>query len=105
MTRRRDRRGAQPAPPRHCPAAGAASAFTPDTLSIGTRHLEVGTGWVASFAVVGYPREVHPGWLAPLLTYPARLRLRARGADRPGHRGVPAKEATGQAGIRTPSWR
>ncbi|MDX6295959.1 MAG: hypothetical protein QOH50_5212 [Kribbellaceae bacterium] len=73
MTRRRDRRRAQPAPPVHCPAASAASAFTPDTLTIGTRHLEVGTGWVASFAVVGYPREVHPGWLAPLLTYPARL--------------------------------
>jgi type IV secretory pathway VirB4 component len=73
MTRRRDRRRAQPAPPRHCPAASVASAFTPDTLSIGTRHLEVGTGWVASFTVVGYPREVAPGWLAPLLTYPARL--------------------------------
>ncbi|HWO67462.1 MAG TPA: ATP-binding protein, partial [Umezawaea sp.] len=23
--------------------------------------------------VVGFPREVHPGWLAPLLTYPGRL--------------------------------
>ena len=59
----------------HLLSAGAsgAGAFTPDTLSIGARHLEVGTGWVASFAVVGFPREVHAGWLAPLLTYPARL--------------------------------
>ena len=33
----------------------------------------MGTDWVASFAVVGYPREVHPGWLQPLLTHPGRL--------------------------------
>ncbi|WP_309114690.1 helicase HerA domain-containing protein [Saccharothrix sp.] len=54
------------------PASGAA-AFTPDALSVGARHLEVGGEWVASFAVVGFPREVHPGWLSPLLTYPGRL--------------------------------
>ncbi|MGH9059468.1 MAG: VirB4 family type IV secretion system protein, partial [Acidimicrobiales bacterium] len=35
--------------------------------------MEVGTEWVASFAVVGFPREVNAGWLQPLLTYPARL--------------------------------
>ncbi|WP_307818420.1 ATP-binding protein [Streptomyces sp. MBT62] len=28
---------------------------------------------MASFAVTGYPREVHPGWLQPLLTYPGRV--------------------------------
>ncbi|GAA2693137.1 MULTISPECIES: VirB4 family type IV secretion system protein [Actinosynnema] len=50
-----------------------ASAFTPDALSVSARHLEVGGEWVASFAVTGFPREVHPGWLAPLLTYPGRL--------------------------------
>ncbi|MFI7680067.1 VirB4 family type IV secretion system protein [Actinophytocola sp. NPDC049390] len=61
----------------HSPAAAtassAAAAFTPDALSVAARHLEVGGEWVASFAVVGFPREVHPGWLAPLLTYPGRL--------------------------------
>ncbi|MBY8850787.1 conjugal transfer protein TraC, partial [Saccharothrix sp. MB29] len=61
----------------HGPAASAASsaaaAFTPDALSVAARHLEVGGDWVATFAVVGFPREVHPGWLAPLLTYPGRL--------------------------------
>ncbi|EWC64494.1 TrsE-like protein [Actinokineospora spheciospongiae] len=60
----------------HRPAASASSAaaaFTPDALSVAARHLEVGGEWVASFAVVGFPREVHPGWLAPLLTYPGRL--------------------------------
>ncbi|MBB5157422.1 hypothetical protein BJ970_004956 [Saccharopolyspora phatthalungensis] len=54
-------------------AAPTASAFTPDAVSVGARHLEVGGEWVASFAIVGYPREVHPGWLQPLLTYPGRL--------------------------------
>ncbi|MFJ8813810.1 VirB4 family type IV secretion system protein [Amycolatopsis thermoflava] len=58
---------------RHDRAGSAAAAFTPDALSVGARHLEVGGEWVASFAVIGYPREVHPGWLAPLLTYPGRL--------------------------------
>ncbi|PWW53137.1 VirB4 family type IV secretion system protein [Actinokineospora spheciospongiae] len=60
----------------HRPAASASSAaaaFTPDALSVAARHLEVGGEWVSSFAVVGFPREVHPGWLAPLLTYPGRL--------------------------------
>jgi len=42
-------------------------------VTVGTRHLEVDGDWVATFAVVGFPREVYPGWLAPLLTYPGRL--------------------------------
>ncbi|WP_435158198.1 VirB4 family type IV secretion system protein [Amycolatopsis sacchari] len=49
------------------------SAFVPDAIEVGARHLQIGEEWVASFAVVGYPREVHPGWLQPLLTYPGRL--------------------------------
>ncbi len=53
--------------------SGAAGAFTPDALSVSARHLEVGNEFVASFGVTGYPQEVYPGWLAPLLTYPARL--------------------------------
>ena len=50
-----------------------ASPFTPESLQIGARQLQVGTGWVATFAVIGYPREVGPGWLAPLLAYPGRV--------------------------------
>ncbi|MFD4559073.1 VirB4 family type IV secretion system protein [Streptomyces sp. NPDC058469] len=42
-------------------------------MAVGPRHLQVGAEWVASFAVTGYPREVHPGWLQPLLTYPGRV--------------------------------
>jgi type IV secretory pathway VirB4 component len=52
---------------------GGAGAFSPDALAVAARHLEVGGEHVASFAIVGYPREVHPGWLQPLLSYPGRL--------------------------------
>ncbi|WP_033440861.1 VirB4 family type IV secretion system protein [Saccharothrix sp. NRRL B-16314] len=68
---RKNRGNHSPAAP--TTASSAAAAFTPDALSVAARHLEVGGEWVASFAVVGFPREVHPGWLAPLLTYPGRL--------------------------------
>jgi hypothetical protein len=47
--------------------------FTPASLSIAPRCLRIGDEWVASFAVTGYPREVHPGWLAPLMSYPGWL--------------------------------
>ena len=53
--------------------SGGASAFTPDSLSVAPRHLEIGGEWVSSFAVTGYPREVHAGWLQPLLSYPGRV--------------------------------
>ncbi|MFE6611966.1 VirB4 family type IV secretion system protein [Amycolatopsis sp. NPDC057786] len=52
---------------------GRASAFTPDSLSVAPRHLEIGGEWVSSFAITGYPREVHAGWLQPLLSYPGRV--------------------------------
>jgi type IV secretory pathway VirB4 component len=64
---RRAHRNSPPAP------AGRASAFTPDALSIAPRHVEVGAEFIATFAVTGYPREVHPGWLQPLLSYPGRV--------------------------------
>jgi hypothetical protein len=72
-TRARTRRGQRRPNTRPAAASNRAAAFTPDALSVGARHLEVGNEWVSSFAVTGFPREVHPGWLAPLLTYPGRL--------------------------------
>ncbi len=66
--RNRGCRGAPADAPR-----GRASAFTPDSLSVAPRHLEIGGEWVASFAITGYPREVYAGWLQPLLTYPGRV--------------------------------
>jgi len=55
------------------PIDAAAAAFVPDALSIAPRHLDVGGGFLATMAITGYPREVHAGWLAPLLTYPGRV--------------------------------
>ncbi|MEO3852757.1 DUF87 domain-containing protein [Streptomyces sp. B8F3] len=54
-------------------ATGHGDVFAPDSLAVGVRHLDVGRESVASFAITGYPREVHPGWLQPLLTYPGRV--------------------------------
>ncbi|WP_280382726.1 PrgI family mobile element protein [Nocardia wallacei] len=47
--------------------------FAPESLTIGTRHLEVGGDFVATIAVTGYPREVAAGWLTPLAAYPGRV--------------------------------
>ena len=70
MTRRRARIGR---PASQTPNRERAEAFVPDSLTVAPRHLEVGGEHVASFAITGYPREVHPGWLQPLLTYPGRV--------------------------------
>ncbi|HEV2640087.1 MAG TPA: DUF87 domain-containing protein [Actinocrinis sp.] len=45
----------------------------PDAVEITPRYLVVGDQYAASFAVTGYPAEVHAGWLEPLSTYPGRL--------------------------------
>ncbi|MEG8179370.1 DUF87 domain-containing protein [Nocardia terpenica] len=54
---------------------GTRSVFAPQSLTVGARHLEVGSDWVATLAVTGYPREVAGGWLAPLLAHPGRVDL------------------------------
>ncbi|MCP3800724.1 ATP-binding protein [Allokutzneria sp. A3M-2-11 16] len=52
---------------------GQPGGFVPDSIRIGSRHLEVGGDHSASFAVIGYPREVTAGWLQPLLAHPGRV--------------------------------
>ncbi|MEV4170122.1 DUF87 domain-containing protein [Nonomuraea sp. NPDC049709] len=47
--------------------------FGPQAVEIQARHLRVGESLCATLAITGYPREVAPGWLEPLLTYPGRL--------------------------------
>ncbi|WP_280263214.1 VirB4 family type IV secretion system protein, partial [Nocardia wallacei] len=47
--------------------------FAPESLTIGTRHLQVGSDFVATIAVTGYPREVTAGWLAPLAAFGGRV--------------------------------
>ncbi|MEV0539255.1 VirB4 family type IV secretion system protein [Nocardia salmonicida] len=49
--------------------------FAPEALTIGTRHLEIGSDWAETLAVTGYPREVTAGWLAPLLSHPGRVEV------------------------------
>ncbi|MGH7747326.1 MAG: VirB4 family type IV secretion system protein, partial [Candidatus Dormibacteria bacterium] len=55
------------------PAGRPPSPFGPDAIEVGPRNLRVGDGWCASFAIVGYPREVGHGWLEPLTAHPSRL--------------------------------
>lgn len=50
-----------------------AQTFAPDAITVAPRHVEVGAEHIATFAVTGYPHEVHPGWLEPLLTHPGRV--------------------------------
>ncbi|MEU0492166.1 DUF87 domain-containing protein [Nocardiopsis sp. NPDC006139] len=42
-------------------------------VEVGVRHIRVGSGVSAAWAVTGYPAEVGEAWLEPLLTYPGRL--------------------------------
>ncbi len=51
------------------------AGFAPESLTIGTRHLEIGSDWTQTLAVTGYPREVTAGWLAPLLAHPGRVEV------------------------------
>jgi len=45
----------------------------PDALEVGARTLSVGTTLHRTLAVTGYPREVGPGWLQPLLDHPGPI--------------------------------
>ncbi|WP_280448458.1 PrgI family protein [Nocardia brasiliensis] len=51
------------------------TGFAPESLTIGTRHLEIGSDWTQTLAVTGYPREVTAGWLAPMLSHPGRVEV------------------------------
>ena len=50
-----------------------AVAFTPAALTVAADHVQTGDEHVSCCAVIGYPRRVYPGWLHPLITYPARV--------------------------------
>ncbi|MER7457329.1 DUF87 domain-containing protein [Micromonospora sp. NPDC126480] len=46
---------------------------SPAALSVTPWHVQVGDGYAATYAVCGYPAEVGPAWLDPLLSYPSRV--------------------------------
>ncbi|WP_200215421.1 VirB4 family type IV secretion system protein [Micromonospora coerulea] len=48
-------------------------APAPAALQVNPGHVRVGDGYAATFAVCGYPADVGPAWLEPLLSYPARV--------------------------------
>ncbi|WP_111655148.1 VirB4 family type IV secretion system protein [Actinoplanes lutulentus] len=46
---------------------------SPAALLIEPGHVRVGDGYAATFAVCGFPAQVGPAWLDPLLSYPGRV--------------------------------
>ncbi|QOC89689.1 VirB4 family type IV secretion system protein [Micromonospora craniellae] len=70
IRRRRSGGAAVEAPP-----ASLASAVAPATVEVAPRWLHVGDGYAATLVVTGYPAEVGPAWLEPLLSWPGRLDL------------------------------
>jgi hypothetical protein len=75
----RGRAGRTPRRPARASTSGTAGAMpgtagvAPSSLDVGPQSVRVGDDHVATLAVTGYPGEVCPGWLEPLLTYPGRL--------------------------------
>jgi type IV secretory pathway VirB4 component len=60
------------------PTAGrgaSRSSIGPPGVELGHDHLRAGERWQRTFAVIGYPREVSLGWLAPLLRAAGELDL------------------------------
>ena len=55
------------------PEAGTVVPGSPDAVEVGGRSVRVGDDYSAAVAVTGYPAEVGPGWLEPLLSYTGRV--------------------------------
>src|SRR5690348_9663677 len=55
------------------PTPGTIVPGAPDAVEVAGRSVRVGDGYSAALAVAGYPAEVGPGWLEPLLSYPGRI--------------------------------
>ncbi|MGW3606879.1 VirB4 family type IV secretion system protein [Micromonospora sp. NPDC005161] len=56
-------------------STGLAAAVAPTSVEVTPRMLRVGDGYAATLVVTGYPAEVGPAWLEPLLSWPGRLDL------------------------------
>ncbi len=55
--------------------AHVARAVAPCSVEVAPRRLRVGDGYCATLVITGYPAEVGPAWLEPLLSWPGRLDL------------------------------
>lgn len=58
---------------RATPAPAPTTLPGPEAVTVQPRNLRMGGHWVRTLAVTGYPREVGPGWLQPLLAFPAAV--------------------------------
>jgi type IV secretory pathway VirB4 component len=54
-------------------SAGLAAVVGPAAVDVEPRYLRVGDGYAATIVINGYPAEVGPAWLAPVLAWPGRL--------------------------------
>lgn len=54
-------------------SASSGVVLGPDAVEVAPKHLRLGEDYAATLIVTGYPPEVGPGWLEPLLCYPGRL--------------------------------
>jgi hypothetical protein len=53
--------------------AAAGDITSPAALHVTPNHVQAGVGFAATDVVCGYPAELGPAWLDPLLSYPARV--------------------------------
>ncbi|MEV8504522.1 DUF87 domain-containing protein [Actinoplanes sp. NPDC051475] len=56
-------------------SGAVAATIAPASVEVTPRFLRVGDGYTATLIVTGYPAEVGPAWLEPLLSWPGRLDL------------------------------
>jgi type IV secretory pathway VirB4 component len=56
-------------------SSALAATTAPAAVEVTPRFLRVGDGYAATLVVTGYPAEVSPAWLEPLLSWPGRLDL------------------------------
>jgi len=54
-------------------AAGLAAVVGPAAIAHAPGYLRIGDGYAATLIVTGYPAQVGPAWLDPLLAWPGRL--------------------------------
>ncbi|MFB6393569.1 VirB4 family type IV secretion system protein [Polymorphospora lycopeni] len=64
--------------------SGVAATVAPAAVEVTPRWLRVGDGYAATMVVTGYPAEVGPAWLEPLLSWPGRLDLALHVEPLPG---------------------
>ncbi|MFF4602745.1 VirB4 family type IV secretion system protein [Streptomyces sp. NPDC001339] len=75
MTRRLLSRRHHPTPAPAIDSAALLDATGPEAIEVHARALAIGAHLATTLAVTGYPAEVTPGWLAPLLNFPGPLDL------------------------------